>query len=250
MPYRYATDRVDNSDFACGFVLHSAPGFPAFPVRLAAEIFLRAVSHLPGDGPVTLWDPCCGSGYLATVLGLLERDRLRRVIASDVDADALGIARRNLSLLTPEGLAERERARRADSERFAKPAYAEAADAAGRFAGRLAESGGGLPWSAHRADVFDPRSLAPLVAETPVDLVLTDIPYGERTHWAGDVRDEPIPAMLRSLASVLPPHAVVAVANRARKIPVGPVRPLERLKIGTRSVALVRAADLQDGGRP
>lgn len=249
MPYRYATERVDRSDFACGFVLHSAPGFPAFPVRLATEIFLRAAAHLPGGSPVTLWDPCCGSGYLATVLGLLHREGIGKVLASDVDTDALGIARRNLALLTPQGLAEREKARRADGERFAKPGYAAAADAAGQFAARLSRGGGALPWSAFQADVFAPDALAAaLTGEPPVDLVLTDVPYGERTHWAGNgttpTTSEPVPAMLHSLATVLPPHAVIAVADRSKKIPV-PVKPLERLKIGTRSVALVRASDLQ-----
>ncbi|MFJ6696915.1 rRNA methyltransferase [Streptomyces sp. NPDC091272] len=244
--YRHAVERVDSSDLACGVVLHSAPGYPAFPVRLATEIFLRARARLPGDGPVTLWDPCCGSGYLLTVLGLLHRRSLRQVIASDVDPAPLELAAKNLALLSPHGLTAREQERREQSERFAKPAYLEAAAAARRLRDRLSAGGGGLPAAVHTADVFDPRSLAAAVAGSAPDVVLTDLPYGERTHWEGSVPGQPVTGMLRSLASVLPAHAVIALTDRSRKIPVAPVPTLERLKVGTRSAVLVRAGDVLD----
>ncbi|MFJ6740139.1 rRNA methyltransferase [Streptomyces sp. NPDC091279] len=244
--YRHAVERVDSSDVACGVVLHSAPGFPAFPVRLATEIFLRALARLPVNGPVTLWDPCCGSGYLLTVLGLLHRGALRGVIGSDVDPAPLELAAKNLALLSPDGLSARERERREQSERFAKPSYLEAAQAAGRLRERLTANGGALPFTLRAADVFDPGALAAVVAGSAPDVVLTDLPYGERTHWDGQVSDQPVVSMVRSLASVLPPHAVIAVTDRSRKIPVAPVPTLERLKIGTRSAVLVRASEVLD----
>ncbi|MCI0384751.1 rRNA methyltransferase [Streptomyces sp. CNQ085] len=247
-PYRHAVERTDGSDLACGVVLHSAPGYPAFPVRLATEVFQRARARLPGDGPVTLWDPCCGSGYLLTVLGLLHRRSLRQVIASDVDPAPLELAAKNLALLSPEGLTAREAERREQSGRFAKPSYLKAAEAARRLRDRLSADGAALPFTIGTADVFDPRSLSGVVAGSAPDVVLTDLPYGERTHWEGRVPERPVAGMLRSLASVLPPHAVIAVGDRGRRIPVAPVRPLERLKIGTRSVVLVRAADVLDAG--
>ncbi|WP_312847199.1 hypothetical protein [Microbispora sp. KK1-11] len=80
-------------------MLHSAPGFPAFPVRLASEMVQRAM-ELRGGGRATVWDPCCGSGYLLTVIGLLHRRRISAVLASDVDPAAVGLAERNLALLT------------------------------------------------------------------------------------------------------------------------------------------------------
>jgi 23S rRNA G2445 N2-methylase RlmL len=242
VPYRYVTNWSDSSDFASGVVLRSAPGYPAFPARLAVEIFLRATSHLDDDRPVTLWDPCCGSGHLLTVLGWLQRARLRGVIGSDVSEQAVELARKNIALLTPEGLAARERERR-------EPSYTDAAEAARRLAGRLTAAGGGLPGSVHQADVFDPSALETVLAGAePPDVVLTDVPYSEQTHWAGKVPEQPVPAMLRSLASVLPQHAVVAVTSRGRRIAGIPLRPLERLKIGTRSVVLLRAGDIQGAG--
>jgi 23S rRNA (guanine2535-N1)-methyltransferase len=71
----------------------------AFPVRLAQELFLRCVSYLPASEPLTLWDPCCGSGYLAVVTSLLDRPGLGRLVCSDVSPDAVALAFRNLALL-------------------------------------------------------------------------------------------------------------------------------------------------------
>ncbi|WP_225102118.1 rRNA methyltransferase [Streptomyces sp. CoH27] len=250
MSYRFATERTDDSDLASGVVLHSAPGYPAYPARLAVEIFRRALAHTGTGRPVTLWDPCCGSGHLATVLGWLERPAIGQIVCSDVDTEAITLARKNLALLTEDGLAARERQRLEQSERFGKPAYQEAAAAARRRAVRLAADGGSLPWRAGQADAFDPTALRTLLSDIAPDLVITDVPYGERTHWGGGAPELPIPALLRALAAVLPPHAVVAVSNRGRKIPVAPLRPLERLKIGTRSVVLLRAGDIGHEQQP
>ncbi|MFK7803274.1 MAG: hypothetical protein AB8G95_16690, partial [Anaerolineae bacterium] len=39
MPYRFATENKDYSDFASGRVFYGAPGHPVFPVRLISEVF-------------------------------------------------------------------------------------------------------------------------------------------------------------------------------------------------------------------
>ena len=49
MTYRYALTRESYADLSGG-VLHSAPGFPAFPVRLASEMFQRALAFSPTLG--------------------------------------------------------------------------------------------------------------------------------------------------------------------------------------------------------
>src|SRR5215210_5047561 len=104
MPYRFARERVDYSDFASGRVLYSLPGRTAFPVRLADEIFQRCLALRPPearDGPLTLYDPCCGGATLLTTLGFLHGPKLAALIGSDADPDAVALAERNLALLTP-----------------------------------------------------------------------------------------------------------------------------------------------------
>ncbi|GAB3213898.1 RRNA methyltransferase AviRa [Marinactinospora thermotolerans DSM 45154] len=241
MAYRHVTERADFTDLASGQVLRSAPGFPGFPVRLASELLQRALAHLP-QRPVSLWDPCCGSGYLATVLGLSHRDRLSHVRVGDVDSDAVALAARNLELLTVEGLAARERELRAHAEEYGRPSFLERARAAARLADGLVALGGDLPHAVEVADVFAPRRPRPAV-----DVVVTDVPYGDLTHWAGDrPAGEPVTGLLRTLAGVLEDHAVLVVTARTRKIalPEG-VRPLERVRVGNRAAVVVRAARLR-----
>lgn len=166
MQYRLAVARSEYRDLASGFVLRSAPGFPAFPARLAEELFLRCEAHATASGPLTLWDPCCGSGYLATVIGLSNRARLDRILCSDASPDAVTLASRNLALLTAAGMEGRERELLGRASEFGKQEYAERAAAARRLSAVLQASGGDLPGTAVRADVFDPAALAALPPAT------------------------------------------------------------------------------------
>lgn len=239
MSYLYATERTDHSALASGQVLRSAPGYPGFPVRLASELLQRAMVHLEVDR-ARLWDPCCGSGYLVTVLGLLHRDLITHVRATDVDADAVDIAARNLELLTAEGLVERERELRRSALDFGRVTFVERAEAARDLAAGLATMGGDLPHESGVADVFT------LTEPVDADLVITDVPYGEMTRWEGEAPEEdPVRGVLASMGRVLSSRAVVVVTARTRRIrlPEG-VQALERVKIGNRSAVLVRARDL------
>lgn len=243
MSYRYATVRTDNQDLASGFVLHSAPGFPAFPVRPASEILQRALALRGGDRPAGLWDPCCGSGYLLTVLGLLHRDRIASVLASDLDPAAVELAGRNLALLSRAGLASREAELEARAGRLGKPVHAEAARAARRLAAGLGAAGGDVPYAVREADVFDPAGLRRALRGLAPDIVITDVPYGEQTDWIGPGAAAGVPGMIAALSSVLPDGAVIAVTVRGRKVPVtGGPRPERSFRIGTRAVALWRVS--------
>ncbi|HEY8474518.1 MAG TPA: rRNA methyltransferase [Natronosporangium sp.] len=248
MAYRLAANRDDYQDLASGFVFRSAPGYPAFPVRLAEELLLRSAAHLPHRTPVGLWDPCCGSGYLASTVGLLHRDRLRHVLCSDADPDAVALARRNLSLLTEAGLAERRTELSERATAYGKPGYAAAARATDRLAALLRAGGGDLASDARVADGFDARQTARILPDPPPDLVLTDVPYGRQTGWrgAGAAATEPLTALAGALSEVLPEHAVIAVCAEARKLSLGEgVRALERFRVGKRAAIIVRAGDLR-----
>ncbi|GAB3140260.1 hypothetical protein GCM10027290_10970 [Micromonospora sonneratiae] len=247
MTYRFVTERHDYSDLASGAVLRSAPGHPAFPVRLASEVFLRAWHALGRPRPLTVWDPCCGSGYLLTVLGLLHRDKIAGLVASDIADGPLRLARANLALLSAEGMRKRTAELEDMARRFGRPSYGEAAEAARRLQELLAQGGGDLPHVVGRADVLDRQQVAALLtALPPPRLVLADVPYGEQTSWLGSGQEEGIPGLLGTLASALPADAMIALTTRGRRVglPEG-VRATVRLKIGTRATVLVRLRDLQ-----
>ncbi|MCP9947598.1 rRNA methyltransferase [Actinomadura madurae] len=239
MAYRYAVVRENYEDLASGGVLHSAPGFPAFPVRLASEMFQRALA-MRQDHAAMVWDPCCGSGYMLTVLGLLHPGQITAVVGTDIDPAALRLAGQNLALLDEAGLSARAADLDAQAERWDKPSYAAAAQAARRLARRLPSGQGPAP-HLHQADVFDPRQLRQALDGRRPGLVVTDVPYGEQTGWRGPGGASGTPGMLRALGEVLSEDAVIAVAVRGRKLRLddGP-RADATFRIGTRTVGLFR----------
>ncbi len=242
MMYRHAVDRQNYTDLSSGGVLFSAPGFPAFPARLASEIFQRAVALRPG-GPVRVWDPCCGSGYLLTVLALMHRSDIVGVLGTDIDPSALALAERNLGLLTQRGFASRAEQLSKWAQRWDKPAYLETARAARRLARRLQEDGGPLPIRVAQADVFEPDQLRRSLRDYRPGLVVADVPYGERTFWKGQTGSSGTENMLRSIDSVLDRDAVIAVVARGRKVHVDDARrAVASFRIGSRAVAFFRPA--------
>lgn len=243
MQYRHAPD-ADYADLASGLVVRSAPGHPAFPVRLTVELFHRAVRCLPRSGPVTVWDPMCGSGQLLTTLGLSCRARLRGLLGSDAHAEPLAIAERNLALLTGSGLAARRDELAALANAHGKPAHATAVAAAGRLAGRLAADGGDLPCALHRVNALDPDALRPLAERHAPDIVIADVPHGQQTGWTAHHGRGGDAELIAALGAVLPAASVIVVVSRARRVPLPDgVAARERVRVGHRAGALVRAGD-------
>jgi hypothetical protein len=131
------------------------------------------------------------------------------------------------------------------AERWDKPAYAAAAQAARRLARRLREDD--VPHAVGQADALDPGQLRRVLGDRRPGLVITDVPYGERTAWQGPHGATGVPGLLRALATVLPEDAVIAIAVRGRRISLGDgPRPRTTFKIGTRTVALYRGLGLRE----
>jgi 23S rRNA (guanine2535-N1)-methyltransferase len=247
MEYRYAPDR-DDTDLASGHVLRSAPGQPAFPVRLGVELLHRALAHLPATSrPATLWDPVCGAAQLATTLGLRARRELAAVVATDVDPVALGLARRNIALLTVDGLEDRRRELSQMATTHGTTSHRDAAEAAARLRDELAAGGGDLVAHAEQADVLDPVAVQSLVAAWAPDVVVADLPHGELTSWHGAPPDVAVARLLTTLAGQLAPSSVLVVVARARRIRLPEsVTAIERLRVGHRAAAIVHAGSIAD----
>ncbi len=252
MPYRFVTQSDDYRDFASGKVFYHLPGHPAFPVRLASEIFQRAL-HLLDEGknldPVHIYDPCCGSAYLLTVLGFLHGDRISEISASDINSEVLSIARRNLSLLTPEGLERRRAEIQGMADRFGKSSHTQALESSERLQARLGEiyRRHAITTTVFQADVLDPQDLQNHFCKPSLNLVITDIPYGRTSTWkTGENSQQPDNdpgwVLLEDLRSVLLPGAVVAMASakdqkikHASYVPAGKMR-----SVGKRLVTFLR----------
>jgi SAM-dependent methyltransferase len=242
MKYHFATARENHEDFAGGRVIYGGPGSSAFPVRLASELFQRCGSRLAQSGvppPYTLYDPCCGEGYLLTVVGFLHGAQIARIIASDVDPEMVERARRNLSLLTPAGLDRRLQEIRRLIDAYDKPSHHGALESGDRLRSRLSAAHEVMEFECFDFDIAAGARLPHGVND--VDIVLCDLPYGRSSVWQGAA--DPASAAEKLLAAVSPalsPAAVVAlVAGKQQPVSHPDFRRVESLTMGQRRVALL-----------
>ena len=249
MPYKFATQQLDYSDYASGRVLYSLPGHPAFPVRLASEIFQRCLARRAAAGhtqPVTLYDPCCGGAYHLCALAYGHWRAIQAIVASDVDAQAVQLAARNLSLLTAEGMARRIRELRANLEDYGKESHQAALQSAELLHEEVVILAGRQPirTAVFQASAFDSVAHMSHLRETRVDVVLTDIPYGLQSAWRLDNPEQaknPAGAMLRALREILHAGSIVAIAaDKQQKIADDGYDRVERFQVGKRQVVLLK----------
>src|SRR5512145_2207047 len=166
MQYKYVKEQLDYSDFSSGRVFYSLPGHPAFPVRLASEIFQRCLApreRIYGvSPPLTLYDPCCGAGYHLSVLAYLHGEHIRKVIASDIDAKAIAVAQRNLRLLQIEGLDQRTNEITEMFEKYGKDSHQDALRSASVLKMRLSAltAGHSLETRIFQANATDSREIS------------------------------------------------------------------------------------------
>ncbi len=248
MPYVFAQERPDYSDLASGGVLYSAAGRPAFPVRLASEMFQRCQALRAANGQAgasVLYDPCCGAGYLLTVLGFRHRPALRALIGSDVDTAAVALAGQNLALLSGAGLDRRTSEIAAMGAQFGKDSHREALASAQRLRAQLVSDTGAPPLTTavFQADALDGQALRAGLQGTLVDIVIADVPYGQHAHWqqADSGAPDPLGQMLEALVSVIGPASLVAVAtDKGQKATHVAYQRVEQFQVGKRRVVILK----------
>ena len=246
MPYQFATENTNYADFASGRVFYAAPGHAAFPVRLSSEIFQRCLAWRQkqgGSGPVTIYDPCCGSAYQLSTLAYLHWPQIATILASDAEPEILQVAARNLSLLTPEGLEQRAHEIAELQQRYGKASHAEAAVSLEKFKHQLEKTYPAQPIRTRlfQADATDPEPILTGLAGQKIDLVLADIPYGQLSQWQSSTAEKNtenfLGAMLEALLTVLSKASIVAImSNKAQKWTPQHYRRLGRLQVGKRLV--------------
>jgi hypothetical protein len=248
MPYLFATETPDYSDLASGRVFRSLPGHPAFPIRLASEIFQRclALRKQAGlSGRCVLYDPCCGAGYLVSVLGYLHGAEIKAVIGSDIDLQAVTVAKQNLSLLHPDGLKRRMDEISEMLYSYDKESHRQALQSCLVINERVRQLAECFPLvtAAFQADALDGKALKENLNGTQIDIVLTDMPYGLHSFWQGLPSGDSDRALLEALLQpgVLAPGGLVAIAaDKQQKIVHDRYRRLERFQIGKRRITILK----------
>jgi hypothetical protein len=253
MPYRYTTEQQDYTNYSSGRVFYGMPGHPALPVRLASEILQRCVAirqRSGATGPCVLYDPCCGGAYHLSTLAYLHWDAIAEIIGSDISAEALSLAERNLALLTIEGLDRRIDEIRQALAAYRKISHVEALNSAQRLKDRLLAWATTHPIRTHlfRANALDGSALEKGLGGRVIDVVITDVPYGQRSDWQGYDRGTASPTwqMLEAMQGVVSPRTVLAVvADKGQKIAHGRYEQVERFRLGKRQVVLLKPMDAQ-----
>jgi hypothetical protein len=245
MPYKYALDRSDHSDLASGKVLLSAPGHPAFPVRMASEVFQRclAIRERNGvSGRVALYDPCCGAAYHLAVLGFLHRSLIRSITASDIDPAVIPLAEKNLGMLSISGVERRREELVAMHREFGKPSHAVAVAAAERLRAGIPASSASDPIEVRVfiADALAKHGPTRPSPAAPADIVFTDVPYGRHSHWAGSAEcPNPMERLLENLLPALHPDGLVAVvSDKGQNASPGRYDRIEKFQIGKRMAVI------------
>lgn len=236
MEYKYASKR-NFEDFASGRVLFNKAGSTSFPARLASEIFLRCKNHLELKGvtsPYTLFDPCCGGGYLVTTLGFIHINDIRKIIASDISIEAVELAKRNLELLSEHGLNSRIKQLEELYSNYNKESHYEAIISAKKLLD-LIKDNSSFERQCFQADIFsfDFNGNLP-----QIDVVIVDVPYGNIVKWSED-EDGIESRFMDNMRKLLTDTAVLAiVSDKKQRYESTLFKRLERFKIGLRQVSI------------
>ena len=250
MQYKYEKTNSDYSDLASGRVFYNLPGYPAFPVRLASEIFQRCLARrkeiYQTALPCTLYDPCCGAAYHLSVITYLHRQHIREIIASDIDEKAVAVAKRNLELLHVTGLEKRIHEINTMLERYHKDSHQDALKSAQVFKNKVTAFDQEYPLitKVFQAGATDSNTITENISAKTVDIVFTDVPYGRRSQWHNSDShglSNPIWSMLDALLGVLSLSSIVAVASaKGQKVAHESYQRIEHFQIGKRRVVILK----------
>jgi len=250
MQYQFAKERVDYSDLSSGRVFYGLPEHPAFPVRLASEIFqhclaIRETTYQTSK-PCVLYDPCCGAAYSLSVLGYLHGEKIQGLIGSDVDEKAVAVARQNVGLLNNAGLNTRIHEISEMLRLYGKESHQAALASSRILQKRILSLNKEHPLTTKvfQASIFDSQTMLEHIKDKSVDIVFTDIPYGQHSQWQADSSAEtpnPIWSMLKTLLNVLSPTSLVTiVSDKGQKITHENYQRVKQFQIGKRRVHILK----------
>lgn len=237
LKYIYEKKQQNYEDFASGRVLYNQKGAAAFPVRLASEIFLRSKNYLKKKGvkePITIYDPCCGGAYILTTLGFLHGECFSKIIGSDVDKRFVSLAERNLDLLSLDGIEKRIRELENDIRKYNKESHKYALKSALSLKGILEERDYFLSVDCFQADVLGDK-----VLDFKLDLILTDLPYGNLTNWSGDYNN-PLELFLENMLNLLKPASIMTIiSEKSQKIEHKKYNRIKHFTTGKRRISFL-----------
>jgi hypothetical protein len=171
----------DHQLFAHGRLFHRFHGSEA--CRFSPSAAFRLLAHLArhADGPSTLWDPFCGTGFILTVGAYFFPHAFPAIVASDIMPEATACAARNLALFRD---IQARTARRTEMELLMRPNPASRARWS-EVAAYFDRLGAALPVEPlYSAEAFTASAADAHRSDERLTIV-GDLPYGRASRLAG-----------------------------------------------------------------
>jgi methylase of polypeptide subunit release factors len=235
MKYKFTT-KESYEYLSSGSILYNAPGMSAFPVRLASEIAMRCFAILESKGvsaPYSLYDPCCGGGYLLTSIGFLHGVKLAKIIASDIDDNALILAAKNLELLNKDNLNKRIDELKNLATNYNKLSHKMAIENSTKLLELINNKNHLITTDCFKSDVTEISN-----HKFAADIIITDFPYGDLTVWQSK-HSNVIEAFFSNIKNYMRPNlsVVAVITGNTQKLNVQNFTRIERFKIGKRQIS-------------
>lgn len=230
MVYKYAENK-NYEDFASGRVLYGHKGVTNFPVRLSQEIFRRCLEYSYKKKDVVLYDCCCGTGYMLTVLGFLNQGIINSLIGSDINSQFIEIAKKNLSLLSYNGIEKRIEELKTLVKQYNKQSHKDALESAYRLRDLIVHE---IHTETFQADIYELKSL-----HFQPDIIMADVPYGNMVNWEGE--NKGVDGLLDSLYNLCQEYTIVGLCmNKKQKINNKSFKLLEKQNVGKRKFVILK----------
>jgi hypothetical protein len=222
-------------DFSSGRVIFHKSGYPNFPVRLAGEIFHQCLEHLNKKENIIIYDPCCGSAYLLTILGFLFNNKITEIYASDISEESIGLAENNLSLLSFHGLKKRESSIIELINKYKKQTHINALNSLKNILVYLKQE---IIYNTFIANILNEDELKN--KKFHADIIITDLPYNDLVSWSEEISN-PIDILLETIDPVINTNTIIAIIhNKNQKISNKKYKRLNKFKVGHRIVEILK----------
>jgi tRNA G10 N-methylase Trm11 len=168
------------------------------------------------------------------------------VIGSDVDEHAVTLAAQNLALLNPAGLDQRIAQLERLFAEYGKESHQQALASAAQMREQIAQL---EPLTTHtfRANALAANALAAGLQGRRVDVVFTDVPYGQHSTWQGAGPD-PARSLLGGLLPILSRDSVVAVSSdKQQKVAHEQYDRVEHFQVGKRRIVILKPIEARKG---
>jgi tRNA G10 N-methylase Trm11 len=168
------------------------------------------------------------------------------LIGSDVDEKAVAVTKQNLGLLNISGLNNRIHEISEMLRLYGKESHQAALASSRILQKRILSLNKDHPITtkAFQTSIFDSKTIIENIKDKSVDIIFTDIPYGQHSQWQTDSSVEtanPIWSMLNTLTSVLSSTSLVAiVSDKRQKIAHENYQRVKQFQIGKRRVHILK----------